>query len=131
MCACEGVFSITPVVAHAHVPAQNLERVICNDIEPAAVESIRRNAALNGVDPAILVPNEGAGATVTICCRCRRRSVSHHSCVDPRCRRLHTHTHPMHFPGDANVVMHAHKGRPFDVVDLDPYVRLPPRVHDR
>jgi tRNA G37 N-methylase Trm5 len=34
--------------------------VLCNDIDPAAVESIRRNAALNGVDPAVLTPCQGS-----------------------------------------------------------------------
>jgi tRNA G37 N-methylase Trm5 len=42
------------------VCVKGLERVLCNDIDPAAVESIRRNAALNGVDPAVLTPCQGS-----------------------------------------------------------------------
>jgi hypothetical protein len=41
---------------------QGLERVLCNDLDPAAVESIRKNAELNGVSPDVLIPNQGAAS---------------------------------------------------------------------
>ena len=37
----------------------NLDRIVTNDLDAAAVESIRRNATLNGIDEATLQPNQG------------------------------------------------------------------------
>ena len=76
--------SLSLVTDAAQPPfCQGLDRVVCNDIDAAAVESIRKNANLNGVDPAKLVPNQG----------------------------------------DAMLVMYQSRDKPYDVVDLDPYVR--------
>lgn len=70
----------------------DLDFVTVNDLEEAAVESIRRNVLHNGLDPERVRPNIG----------------------------------------DATMVMHASRaasfGRPYDVVDLDPYGTAAPFI---
>lgn len=52
-----------------------LERVLCNDIDAAAVASIKHNATLNGIDPKVLVPNQGDASLVMYMARSKQFDV--------------------------------------------------------
>ncbi len=78
----------------------NLESILSNDIDEAAVESIKRNAVFNGVDH-VIVPNRGDATYAD----------AHHT---PR-------HHLLTFVCSMVMMEHRSIASRFDVVDIDPY----------